>query len=170
METTTSPDDPAVKGCEAMLRFVNSAPSPKTEKNRREYVRKIMNIPQGEAFYIPMAANTNPTPPPSVAEADRDLFTFAASWANVLVCEYERKPGDTPERRERVLQRIMSRCAELAPHAAVVVVVPNDAAPVIDADALNAAINTYFELEKRNRYEAARRECARALHESEACQ
>ena len=170
METPISPDDRAVKGCAAMLRFMNYAPTAKAEKNRREYVRKILHRYPDEAFPLAMAVNTNPNPPSFVVEADRDLFTFATSTADVVIGEYAPPYGDTPERRESALQRFMSRCGELAPHAAVVVVMPNAAAPVIDEDALDAAINTYFSLAKRNAEAEARRERARARLESEARQ
>ena len=170
METPISPDDPAVKGGEAFSQLLASAPNAKIRKNRLDYALQILNRAPGETLYVPRARITNPNPPEAVEKDDRLLFTFAASTAGMIIAERARKSGDTPEERAKSVFRFMSECAELAPHANVLLIVPTEAAPEIDEDALETAINVYFTTAKQNRLEAIRRECARAMNESEARQ
>lgn len=162
-------DDPAVRQCEAMLRFIHSAPDAETEKNRRALVRKIIknwNDPDATPEIIPPTI-ANPDAPPVFKAVERNLFEFAAGRADVIIGQYMAKPNDTPESRERSLREFLEKCRELAPHAEVIVLMPSaNGAEKIDEAALDAAVRIYATVSRDNRAEEARRERIRARSES----
>lgn len=165
-----SKDDPAVRQCEAMLRYIRAAPDAATEKNRRAQVNDILrnwNNPDATIELIP-ASTVIPNPPQRTIDSDRALFEFAAGAANVIIGQYRPRPDDTPESRERSLRDFLAQCRELAPHAEVVVLMPSEKSHArwIDDSALVAAVRTYATVSRANAEKEARRERMRAKRES----